>query len=396
MKYKKLIIYCVCIALIGSFIGVKLYTNKNKSNKSTVVTNDTQKSKTNTEVNNIKSTDSLNSAVSGTQASLETSKLDITMIDATPNTEGNTSGNLSNDGYFAKQGKWIYFTLPPTNSKQHPIYRAMSDGETGLKAITNLGLYRCISVIGDWVYYINGTNNAYIYRTKTDGSSTEVVVDYITSNMYIKDGFIYYTNPNGIFKLKLDSQKGTKGDLLAKGSNFYYIYVIDNLIFTLISEVKAIDPSGKGQVLSNLYTMNLNGTNLKKLTNDNLYKFIIYSGYVFYINLDNQGFYRMKLNGSSKIQLSSNLVQSFNIYNNNIYFSGAGDNGNNIYKCDINGKDDINITNNFIDHRSASQSTSVIYNINIIDDYIFYLEFSSTDTNLYRTKLDGSLERQLN
>lgn len=82
LKHKKFILYSVCIIFICSFIGIKLYTDKNKGNKKSVVANNTKQNKTNIEANNIKSTEDLNTMVSssGTVSSYtEMSKPDITM-----------------------------------------------------------------------------------------------------------------------------------------------------------------------------------------------------------------------------------------------------------------------------------------------------------------------------
>lgn len=399
MKNKKFIIYGISLALICSFIGIKLYTDKNKNNNSNVSINDTQKNKPNTEVNNTKSTEELNSSVSSAgnaTSSSVTNTLDITMIGTTPNTEGNTSGNLTNGGCFAKQDKWIYFTFPSTNTIQRPIYRAMSDGETGLKAITEPGQYYCINVVGDWVYYINSTN-PYIYRTKTDGSSTAVVTDSYASYMYIKDGFIYYTTQVGIYKLNLTSSKGEDAIQIAKGSNFSFIYVYKNLIYTLSSELKATDPAkNRGEVTNTLCTMNLDGSNLKRLSNDNMYKFIFYSNYIFYFNIDNQRLCRMNLNGSNKIQFTF-PINNYNISNNNIYYSRFEGDTINIYKSDLDGKKIAKLTNNIYDNQ-AKNSSSIFFinNIFVIDDNIFYQGISGNSQNLFRTKIDGTLQRQLN
>lgn len=396
MRNKKFIIYGICLTLIGSFVGIKLYSDKTKSNNSSVVTNDTQKSKSNTEVNNTKSTEEPKAAIGGTATASspsDTINHDITMIGTTPNTEGNTSGNSTNFGYFAKEGKWIYFTLPPANTKQYSIYRAMSDGETGLKAITEPGNFRSINVIGDWVYYINSTS--YICRTKTDGSVTEFITEYPTSSMFIKDNFIYFTASDGIYKINLNSLNGDKRTLLAKGQNFNNIYVFDNVIYTSIAELKAADPTkDKGQIVSNLYTMNLDGSNLRKLSNDNMNRIIIYNNYLFYFNIDNQKFYRMNLNGSNKIQIFTYPISNYNISNNNIYFTGNGEMEDNIYKSDLDGKKIIKLTNHT--YSNNLNSINFIININIIDDYVFYMGLTGTDLKLYKTKIDGSLERQLN
>lgn len=398
MKVKKYIIFSTCIALIGCFAGIKLLSSKNNDNNkvSTVIKNNAKDRSTSAETNSTNAAGNTKETANSTLPSIEASKLDITMIDTTPNVDGNTSENLANGGYFAKQGKWIYFTMPPANSKSHPIYRAMSDGETGLKAITKEGFFRCINVAGEWVYYLGGDAGSYIYRTKTDGSLTEKVVENPVLNMFIKDDFIYYSSYNGITKLKLNSSKEDKGTLLVEGSNYNYFYVTNSLIYVLLGNMNVTDSStGKGEYISNLYTMNLNGTNQKKITNDSMYTFTINNNYIFYITTANQKLFRMNLNGSNKIQLFSSSVSNYNIYNNNIYFSENGDYYSDIYKSDLNGKEIVRITNNAADYNQKLTYINYIFSLSLIDENIFYFGYSNSDLNLYRIKLDGSLNRIL-
>ncbi|MFL0266649.1 DUF5050 domain-containing protein [Candidatus Clostridium radicumherbarum] len=397
MKYKKYIIYGICIALICSFIVLRQRTIKSNDNlKSTTVTNDTNKNKTTSE-NNTKSKDGLYAEVNKTEPPKGKITNDITMAGTTPNTEGNSSGNLLNGGYFAKQGKWIYFTLPPANYKLHPIYRVMTDGETGLKAITKEGNFRCINVISDWVYYLDDKSGSYIFRTKTDGSLTEVVVEYTAFRMLIKDNFIYYSSPEGIYKLKLNSSKGDKGTLITKRQVFTYMSIYNNLIYNSTYE-QATNLSNDTVTVTRLNSMNLDGSNFKKLSNDNIINFVIYNDYIFYINYNDQRLYRMNLNGSNKIYLFPYTIQNFNISNDNIYFTGKDQ--NNIYKSDLNGKGITKITNNIFvfenNNRDNSIAINYITSISIVNDNIFFFGESESGQKLYKVKLDGSFEKQLN
>ncbi|MFL0245371.1 DUF5050 domain-containing protein [Candidatus Clostridium stratigraminis] len=395
MKHKKYIIFSVCIALICGFIGIKLHNSKIKDNdKASTVINNTKGGGTNPESNSTNTV--TKETISSDQPSVETSKLDITMIDTTPNTEGNILENLSTGGYFAKQGKWIYFTLPPSNSKPHPIYRAMSDGETGLKAITKEGIYRCINVMGDWVYYLDGDSGPFIFRTKTDGSLTEQVSEFPVLYMFIKDGTIYYGSPIGIYKLRTDSSEKNIGTLIAKGSNYSYFYIINNLIYLLATDIRSVN-SDKGNTdwVFNLYTVNLDGTNLKKLSTVNSSYYTFHNNYILYIG-DNQRLYRMNLNGTNKMELFNSTVYNLNINNDKIYFTGYGGNQNDIYRSDLNGKNIVNITNNStLNNNSAYQGIYFIYNLSIIDGYVFYFGQSAGNLGLYKTSLDGSITRQL-
>ncbi|MFL0245370.1 DUF5050 domain-containing protein [Candidatus Clostridium stratigraminis] len=397
MKYEKFIIYGVCIALICSFIVMRQQIIESNDNlKSTAATNDTSKNKTTSE-NNTKSKDDLYTEVNKTVPPKEKITTDITMAGTTPNTEGNSLGNLLNGGYFAKQGKWIYFTIPPATYKFHPIYRVMIDGETGLKAITKEGNFRCINVIGEWVYYIDDKTGPYIFRTKTDGSLTEMVATFPAFRMLIKDDFIYYSSPEGIYKLKLNSPKGDNGTLITNRQVYAYISIYNNLIFTSTYEQTA-NLSNDTVTVTHLYSTNLDGSNFKKLSNDFIVNFVIYKDYIFYVNLNDQKLYRMNLNGSNKITLFPYTIQSFNISNDNIYFTGKEQ--NNIYRSDLNGKGITKITNNIFAFENNRMSNAIAINyitsISIIDDNIFFFGESESGEKLYKIRADGSLEKQLN
>lgn len=91
------------------------------------------------------------------------------------------------------QDNWIYYIDETATS----IYKVKFDG-SGKQIIAdgNLFGYSCFKVIGDWVYYENGTPNVGLYRIKTDGSEcikiTDVVLDFRTVNVW--DNWLIYVD----------------------------------------------------------------------------------------------------------------------------------------------------------------------------------------------------------
>ena len=69
------------------------------------------------------------------------------------NEVGNTSGNLSNYGFVAKQNKWIYYSIPYsyTNENNEGLYKVKEDGTVKIKLTDDSALF--INVVGDWIYY---------------------------------------------------------------------------------------------------------------------------------------------------------------------------------------------------------------------------------------------------
>lgn len=414
MNYKKLITYGVSIVVLSSLAGVKIYMDRSKSTEKTSITTNVQNDKAANGTGKIKSTEELKTAVNSSgpvDSSQKNGKVDITLEDIVPNQEGNSSGNLINGGLFAEQGNWMYFTLTPTNQKTYPLYRAMKDGQTGLKALTDPGYIRDISVIGDWVYYINGSgpDEARIYRTKTDGSITEVICYQYITHMCVNNGYIYYVaqenNTSSIYRLKLGETMGNKGERIAADQPFYTIYISGNTIYTAIEKtrsVKGVTGTGAAagntayEVYFNIYTMNLDGSKLTKLIDDSSFYFIVDNNYIYYRSSNNNAVYRAKKDGSQKTNLINYFTYAFNIYNNAIYYLGDGENVNNIYKLQLDGSSPIQLTHNTYSYNNAFNYTAIdsIMDISVIGDTLFSSGICSSGRTISRVKADGSFEKR--
>ena len=122
------------------------------------------------------------------------------------------SNQMLNEGEFAAQDEWVYYTNSVTNKGL--IKEKLNEEERHtLLDESNKAMIKQINVIGDWVYYIN---SGVLYKTSKDGKTTRPVtpnvddkyqVNYI-SKYLVQDGWIYAIIrkdqwTNGLYKTKV-------------------------------------------------------------------------------------------------------------------------------------------------------------------------------------------------
>lgn len=370
MKYKKYLIYVICILLIGSYIGFSMAKNKstNKNNPDTAntipansnyVQNPTEKSQG--------SDNGGSNNNSGSSSENNTSKIDITMIDTTPNIVGNSSGNIANRGFAAQQGKWMYYTNL-SRKNYSSLYRSMPDGETGLKNLKQSVSIEFINVIGEWVYYYNSSNGS-ISKIKTDGTEGMDIIRERVLGMVVVMDWIYYSVPQlGIFKIKTD---GTGKMQLTRDVVVLPFSIENNSIYFSLNSYTVKD-SDVG-----LYKVDLNGSNRVKLTGDDCGNILVDKDWIYYRNTsDNSTLYRIKKDGTQRQKLLDLPLSCFNISDNAVYYVTYKDsNSNNIYKLNLLDNKISKLTNNTTNlyESGVLNGGFSILAVNIIDENIFCL-----------------------
>lgn len=379
MKYKKYISWLICALALISYLEIKHLSkpeDKPAASGTETVVNEPDK-----QVNSNKDIIS-----SGGETTLENKpkKIDITMLDTISNTVGNSSGNLVNEGLAAKQGKWMYFTLQ-TENRLYPIYRAMLDGETALKRLTDPGLYKFINVVGDWVYYYDVGYHS-ICKVKTDGSEKRQLSEKVTNTLVVMGDWIYYsTQTLGISKMKTD---GTNDTLIIKDQtvNGYFNITNDSIYYTTGSPDQ-----------HTLYKANIDGSNKSRFADVLCYLTIIEDDWIYYMDAGN-GLYlrRIKTDGTSKTKITDIPIGRYNVSGNKIYYVPRDD-AQNIYLMDLDGRNKIKITNNPNSINTQQHLIGWIDYLNIIDDTIFASVFADRLGFVsYKAKTDGSLDKFLN
>lgn len=123
----------------------------------------------------------------------------------TDNVYGNTSGNITNMGFVAVQGDWIYY-------HNDALYKVKADGSGKQELSKDIPGF--INVAGDWVYYADAADQKLnMYKIKTDGTSRTKLSDDQSMYIVVAENWIYYMNASdsgNLYKIKTDGTAKTK------------------------------------------------------------------------------------------------------------------------------------------------------------------------------------------
>lgn len=322
---------------------------------------------------------------------------------------GNSMNNLSNGGYVAKQGDWVYYRNFEDNGS---IYKMKDDRSCKTKITKKPGSY--INVVEQWIYYISDDG---IYKAKIDGSKEIKIRDvyddkqFMLNVLHQNDAYLDTTIvPKMIQALNDGMQKIYIRNLNVIGSDLYYLESIDfhakSYIIHINSDGKLVD---NFEINTHFYNFaadknglycwndsslinkcsavkfNLDGTNETNLisSTDNcgedisLQSNVCFDGEnIFFSALTTNGLNEYKQNNLKEINNFKLMPDCTNANNAILYYST--DNG--IYKTIDDGVTNIKLTDRTTDK------------IMLAGDWIYFTGVDSdycTD-ELYRIKTDGS------
>lgn len=262
------------------------------------------------------------------------------------NTKGTTPSNANNFGKVTTQGNWVYFA-----GSDNAIYRMRND-KTQIQRICNATAVS-LNVVGDWIYYADGTLEGGIYKVKLDGTNKTKLSNAISYRVYVENDWIYYTSKywGGIlYKMKTDGSQSTKllteecREYIVHNGYIYYTSADDGLVYKCNTDGQGktiLCPGFAGSNLAlvgeklavsgseTIYYVNLDGSGFKKYKKNNAqFSFLNgYDGWLYYLehNFNNGStttyFGRMKPNGSQK----TNIFEYKFLNHANTYLIVAGD-----------------------------------------------------------------------
>ena len=224
-------------------------------------------------------------------------------------------GNIANSGFWTFQGQEVFYTaghdLGIYNLETGDLSKLENHGGhhryivgndiyfshiTGIrKADLSTGDYvqltnftaTYINVYEDWVYFVNYKEDDKVYRMRTDGSDLQELSSLESVRILLQyDGYLYfnpYSEYNKLYRMQLD------------GSDL--VMINDQWVdFFMIYEDK-LYMSQEG--IPGIYTSNLDGSMISKLTDYYGPYINIVNDYIFYNNtVEKNQLYRMKLDGS--------------------------------------------------------------------------------------------------
>ncbi|MBK1811703.1 DUF5050 domain-containing protein [Clostridium sp. YIM B02505] len=371
--------------------------SKNQTTKDQVTKNKTQETK-NTSSNTSAPTtavESLNTKLKLTDSGLHNSVDDI-----------NSLSNYLNGGFVRYSNPFLFISPSVTLSYDSPLVYSMEDGTTFFKQLSSVSNASSINIINNNVYYKSSSISTLM---KTNISTHEnTILANQCGPYYIYNDWIYFISPSdcSIKKMTLngDSLTTIKSDL-SKDKNWYpedpsTLFIYNNKIY--YSDMVTYGDEHNLKWKNEIYSMNLDGTDLEKVLEDRFFLFSLYENSIYYlktlddtsINRDLVKFDLSTKKSSTLSSFSSSAAEGFNIYNNDLYFIGMYPQSSStptgfdmkLEKYNLNTKKTSTISN----------SITTFGKMFILNDRIFILPVGVTDKNsylYYSVKTDGSEQK---
>ncbi len=292
------------------------------------------------------------------------------------NESGNNYGNLANGGYAAYNDGYIYYVngIGVGGTSDGKLYRVNSDWTETTKIVDDKA--QSINIVGDWIYYINKSDNYKLYKARKDGTQKMMLSEERCNSIHVKGDWIYYgvsyyikgESIGELYKMKTD------GSNRQKISDDYVINIIveDEWIYcrteTYIPE--------EGEYKYFLHKIKTDGTEKIKLSDEKVYIFTLYDQWIYYVNGD-RNLCKIDIDGNNKSIITEDEVLDFNIDGEWIYYRNLSDYDNlYIIKPDGSSKEKI--------------SEGRVSGIHFVGDWIYYTAIFAEDVEPYRIKLDGT------
>lgn len=266
--------------------------------------------------------------------------------------QGNTLGNIANDGFAAIDSDWIYYL---TNAYYGELFKIKKDGSENTK-ILDLA-YHDINVVDGWIFYAGNFLADGIYKVRTDGSDQELLLDGLFCyGLMVVDDWIYFFSNNeneGLYRMKTD---GSDLERITSDGNMKFLVVDDWIYF---SE----DDYYRG---GSFYKIRTNGSEKTLLSDTFATWFCIYNDYIYYSDYEDNGcLYRIKTDGSAKIKITEFEVSGINVSEGLVYcvLNDYGNDEGVDAICTI--KEDGSVM-------VLLETDKDISSLNVVDDWIFY------------------------
>lgn len=329
------------------------------------------------------------------------------------NSVGNSIANIRNYGYVSEQGDWIYYVAPSQDGMQNEICRIKNDGSDKQILQSNDWEVLGLNVVGDYIYFIGlddnevesssmlsideeskDTLNNKIYRMKLDGSDLEVInSNEFHNNCYeiyvVKDKVYYIGVDSNIYYMNLDGSEKTKLNDDKTG----FLGITKDYILLNIEKQKVAENQEETQTTSQVefetYIMKRDGSERHSLNGERLYSINVVEDYIYYVD-SNKEIYKIKFDGTDNVKISEGITAfNMNIKAEYIYYmnyiSNPEDAKIGIYRMNLDGSD------NKLIHELDSYSTF----INVIKEGVVFRDATNNSAKISLINQDGEDEKFL-
>ena len=282
---------------------------------------------------------------------------------------GNTPGNVANRAYVAQAGDWVYYV---NYEDGQSLYRMRGDGaeKQKLSEETDCGY---INVKDEWVYFTNKAGN--VLRVSIDGVSQEMLWEQTCGSVNVVDDWVYFADHSYNSQLYRMSTDGEERQALYDIRSLIVggVIVYENWIYYLDGY--------------DLYRHKLDGQDLNKVTDDQVFSAAIITGdWIYYVNMNDNGYpYKIHPDGTGRECVYQAGSLYLNVADDWVYYSNLNDNRY-LYRVrsDGTGNEKLN--------------EEAIAGANIAGEWVYYTVNRYDDTKteeLWRMRLDGTEQQKV-
>ena len=230
-------------------------------------------------------------------------------------TDFSLSANIVNGGLAAFDEKYVYL------SNDNLIKRDIFTGEETI--LLKKKVYY-INIDSDYLYF--KTSDNHVYKIDKYGGNLVKLLDYYVHELTVYNGKLYFcsnmgTEEYGIYSMNTD---GTDIRKIADVNAWYMNIYKDNIYYT--------DYNNRRKLMK----MDLNGKNRECLCEKRCFNVCVIDDMIYFSTGDGRKLYRMTANGTQKEKILDSYTNYTNYYNSRFYFI---DDNNIIYSCKTDGTD---------------------------------------------------------
>jgi hypothetical protein len=222
-----------------------------------------------------------------------------TKKDGTVGTEKLSSDNPDSIHLF---GEYLYYTKSIPDTGARVLCKIKVDG-TGLseikvadKSILGISFDR-LNVFDGWIYTVAytkddfGTHKSGLYKIRINGSFTQKILDNYPDKFFVDNGWVYYKNSKGIFKIRIDGTENTLMVPETLGGNIYSINSQNDFLYYTVTNSDSGSKEDTG-----VYRIRKNGADIQKLKGGRARYLTISADWIYFDDGDKN--YRMKIDGT--------------------------------------------------------------------------------------------------
>ncbi|MCY6355102.1 DUF5050 domain-containing protein [Clostridium sp. ZS2-4] len=283
---------------------------------------------------------------------------------ANGNLEGNTAGNINNNGYVTEDSDgYLYFNNTGDGSK---LYKFDTNGVFNNAICNDDAQY--INVLNDWVYYSNYTDGGKLYKIRKDGTGRQKICGDMAAYVTLAGDWIYYSNHSESGRLYKIRTNGTERKIVSSA---------------LRDEVAYINVSGQWIYYTNIndrhkpYVISTDGKYIAKLSEEWANSIQVNGEWIYYTSSSGV-LSKVKKDGTGTVIPIKGQTREFdkgfhiNVVANWLYYSNYQDGGK-LYKISTDGSGTkYKLTNETVDY------------ISVVNASIYY----TSKKKLYKLPLD--------